>query len=295
MTNVDRALWVGLGGLVAATAVYFSFRQQERNTWHIILTLLALLLPVLLSRPLQLRQWAGELPPALDIALGAIVGVSLWGISWWVMSVANDQLYAQIGLYDPPFAYLDSWAWQVIYFVVLLPLAAAWLVFGRMRSPLEALPFPLAWGFLTLYFAVLTTIITPQGLVSFLGYGLLGGVAAFLSLQTRSFWLGFAPVMGFMYANLAFLDNLGAELGGIAYTEIPWLSFLAGSAFLSLVFIQVIRFRQPPSTPAPPSHRPTAIGYAAFVGLLVILVLVAAGELQRRNISTAALDEFLIL
>lgn len=281
MQKTDSALWAGLGGILLCGGVYLLLRESQSDGLRVVLTLAALLAPLGASARRDWRGWLGDLPEPLLILLSGAAGLAIWSVSWWLMDMGNEQLFELVGQYRPDFFSLEAWWAQVIYTVVLLPLAGSLLIFGLMRRALSQIaPLPQA-ALLVLYFAVLNVLNTPQGLVGLLGYGLLGAVAAFLVLRTRSFWAGLAAYGSFMYANLSLVDNLAFEMGGVDYFDTRWLALVLFSGFITLVLTQIVRFRTPPPEGARQTISPT--GWAALVGVLLILLLYAASEIDQRN------------
>jgi hypothetical protein len=206
------------------------------------------------------------------------------------MSLLNQGLTERVGPYQPSFWRLERWDLQVIYFAALLPLGTALLVFGLMRQHLQTAERGRAIALMALYFAALNAVTTPQGLAGLPAYGLLGAIAAWLSLRTGALLPGLMAYAGFMYGNQAFLDELLREVGAIPLEDMRWLSLALFSAFAALILSQVIRYRSeaPPSPPKSKTQAPeeaglSSLGYAALVGLVLIVLFYAASEFDQRN------------
>lgn len=290
MQKTDSALWIGLAGLTGALILYFVLRQSEEVLLRVVLTPLALIWPLAALRWFDAnatpKDWMGSLPSPLTLFLSALVGMSLWAVAWWAMSLGDNVLMDAVGPYTPSFIHFeDQWALEVIYFVLLLPLATGWLVFGAMRSRLSDSHPVSAILMMGLYFAVIAAITTPQGLVGLLGYGIVGVAIAFLCWVTRSVWPAVLAYGAFMYTSLGLVDDLFKELGAVSLGDTQWLTAVIFCLLGTVALVQVIRFRQPDSPKSTPRRAASlgGLGWGAVVGLLLVMVLYSASELDQRN------------
>jgi hypothetical protein len=297
MQKTESALWLALAGLLGAAGVYWLLRQEEAIALRVILTTSALLVATLAGFYFEyqpgraLRQALGTAPTPATLALCALAGLAVWPLSWWAMSLLDQALREAVGPYLPTFAHFpDQWALEVIYMVVILPLASSLLIFGMLRPRLGDSLAPIPILILSLFFGSLAVFTTPQGLAGLVGYGLLGGVIALLCQQTRSFWPALPAYGAFMYANLSLLDNLLLQLGDISLTDPQWLAAALVSVFATLVLVQVIRFRNPDEAKRAPLTLSATAGLA-LVGLALLLALYTANELQQRNQNEVEIEQ----
>jgi len=279
MPKADRLLIFATLSLLACVGIFVLVRQSESNLWRLLLTPLVLALPLWLERP----DPRPNPPSPLVLGLSALAGLAVWLLAWWLMSLLNEGLEDNFGAYRVGFPLLQPWALEVAYNVLLLPLLWSALLYYGLREGLNALPSPRLGALLALYMGLLAMVTTPQGAVAFVGYGLVGALAAALSLRTASAWTGGAVLVGFMYANLAFLDELDAQLGGEALFGGAWLGSVFASAFLTLILAQSVRLRNAPRQPAPKQERPHLYGLLALGTSLFIGAMFALWELSQRG------------
>jgi len=299
MYKPDSATWLGLISLGFVYLVYLIWGDSDSHLIRLCATVASLLLPlgILLfsEQSIQWRAILGEIPSPLILVLCGGVGLSVWMVSWWLMDMSNQALVDVAGVYAPELALIPNWTQRVISTVVILPFSISILVFGIMRTRLQAIQRPTALLWITIYTATLSIMITPEGLVGLLGYGLLGLVAAIVSLQTRSLWSGFVAYAVFAYANLWLLDDLASVTFGLGYTDPEWLLRVILSLFATLILLQIIRFREPtPPEPEPSGKHQTkdkkeippsftSFGWGSGMGVTIILLLYAASEIALRN------------
>lgn len=235
--------------------------------------------------------------PTLIVLSGGL-GLAVWGIGWWGMSMIQEKaLFEIFGTYQQPSIYLPNnlesgWEWLILADVVLIPTGLMLLLWGGLRRQIQD---ALIWqvilisgGFLGLF----GMLLFAQGMSGFFGYGLCGIAAGFASYYARNAWAGFATHATFMYANHAFLDNLLVEMtfeneNGLRVPEdyfgMQWLSLVLVSILVAIALIQIIRFRSNRDTGEEPSILSfTSSGWVAIGLAVVIFLLFIVDEAQRR-------------
>ncbi len=290
MARMDRVFWMSLASLLLSTGVYFLLRETRGDLTRVLLTALALGAPlvVFLWQTPATRLW-GPLPEPLTLILAAGAGLAIWPGAWWLMEFVNEQVAEGLGPYVPVFVRLESWPLEVLYKGALLPLLVSLIVFGAAREALHEMPGGARAVVLAGLAAMLHIVIAPQGLVGALGYGLVGGVAAYISVRTGTLWGGLVPLFMFSYANLAFLDDLRDWIlsGSRDYFETEWLVLVLVGAFVTLACTQIIRFRTEPTSG---TARPSGMGWMAVGLLFLVLLFYALSEIDQRNETRQRLD-----
>jgi hypothetical protein len=293
MGKIDRALWAGFAALLLLTGIYLLLRENENNALRIILTVLALLVPVglaaFLDDTFKWRTLPGQLPPVSILLLSTALGVSIWPLGRWLSENAGKFLFDHVGYYFPPFVTIDPWGLQIGYQVVLLPLAIGLVVFGAMRVYLTGAPFLRSLLVMLLLFGLLGAVTSSQGLASFPGYAVLGLAAGFVALRMRSLWPAVAMTGAYAYAELAFFDQLFMEMQDLSYSDTKWLLLVLFSGFVSIVLLQVIRFR---SAAPPPGNSDddlmTLMGWLVAGLVVLVFAVYVASEFDQRNTVTEA-------
>ena len=239
-----------------------------------------------------------NIDPTLIVLSGGL-GLVVWAIGWWGMSVLQeDVLFEVFGVFRPPSIYLpnnldDGWLLLVIGDVVLIPLGLMVLLWGGLRQQIQDASI---WQVVLLcggYLGLFGALLFGQGVSGMVGYGLCGVAAGFVSYYTRSAWAGFATHATFMYANRAFLDNLLLEMtfeddNGLRLPEqyfgIKWLSLVLITSLIAIALIQVIRFRSKLEPSEKVSTFPlTSPRWGAIALSVIIFVLLIIDEAQRRG------------
>ncbi len=237
---------------------------------------------------------------AVTIALSGAVGLTVWLVAWWLMGWAADEvLFPTFGPYTPPAIYQPDhwdaiWTPLILADVVILPLALMILVWGML--PTHMVRFP-TWHNILIagsLFGVLGSILFGQGIAGFLGYGLCGSVAAFVTLQTRTAWAGLVSHATFMYANYALLDDLrdalalhnaeGRVFSLAGYGSMEWLALVLLAGLVTVILLQVIRFRHISEDRPTPNQRlqwRDWLGLALSSAAMVVLIF---SEITRRRL-----------
>lgn len=288
MGKTDSGIWVVTVLLMGVVAAYFVL-QSASDGVYVAVNTLAMLLPlgvaVLLIVDIAPLAWLRPTTPAIDILLSGLLGGAVWLVAWWLMEIVNEPLSETVGVYVPEYLVLEPYALQAIFRVVLVSLAAGWVIFGLANWLLAESAAWARYSWLTLGTALLLVVVMPQGVVGLVGYGLLGAVAAYAVTRTRSPWAGVAALGTFLYANEWLLDDLFLELGGQDYFGEAWLGRVLLAGFATLVLSQIIRFRTEPH-PTPSLDEDEAISATGYVGAVLLLVAVflyLASELDQRN------------
>lgn len=231
-------------------------------------------------------------PEPISLALAGVVALCLWAPAWWLMDWTNSRLErafgmldraASITVLDDPLIVVDlhaaSYELEILFAVVLLPLALAWLIGGALLPEL-ARGFG-RWRAMWLAGAVGGVLMTlsavqnvapalPWGLASLGGYLLIGIAASLVMTLTGSAWAGFSLWGTFAYASFAWRDDLFREFTGKGYLDPAWLTVIVLGVFGAVVVLNVIRFRVP--RPAePPRH-----AFDPVIGIWLPLVLALA-------------------
>jgi hypothetical protein len=264
---------------------------------------------------------AGRMPPdPISLALAALAVLSLWVVTWWLMAVIDEGLVTLAGSRPVPrllvemrdsLAGIDlqpmSYELLVLFAVVLLPLAHAWLFWVVLQPELRRavgdrraqwIAGGLAGIFLSLTAVQNVTSAPPQGLVSvdgelailqdvapmlpwglasLGGYLLVGLLATTAVGWTGSAWAGFTVLATYAYANLALRDDLAREFAARELWDVAWLTVVVLGLFGTVAIMQVLRYREsPPGTPKPGSGSeaarfwlPLALTAAALAALAV--------------------------
>lgn len=299
---INLTFWIA--GVVALflAAIYTIFYEETSILPRSVALLAAIAFPAGLLFFQNATLWQAiwqQMPDPILLVLSGVAGLTIWPIAWWVMSVADTYIFSDLfGPLEPPALYLainldQNWVLLVLTDVVLVPLALMVLLWGVLRFQLAALPLWQSVLLLGGIFGVYGTLLYGQGLVGFLGYGLCGGIAAFVSLKAKTGWAGLATHGVFMYANLNFLDDLLREMtqtlegGGRAsepYVGTKWLSLVLLSGLVTLATLQIMRFLSE-SVEAQPTTRPKIQVHVFLVGFILLLVLlfVFLNEINQRS------------
>ncbi|MBN1202353.1 MAG: hypothetical protein JXJ20_10900 [Anaerolineae bacterium] len=290
------ALWgaaVLAAGLFVAQAM---LADSDGLTGRLLIAWLAMVIAALLVMGLARRRWRdviGPPPEPVSLLLAALAALSLWAMVWWLMDMTNYRLERSVGplplpqsLAQMPDTLLGvelqkaSYEIEILFAVVLQPLALAWLVWGLVQPEIGALVGRLraAWITGVLAGAIMALIpaqdvapALPWGLASLGGYMLIGIAAALAVYLTGSPWTGFVAHATFAYASFAWRDDLFREFGGKSYLDMAWLTLVVLGLFGAAVTLQAIRFRDP--RPADPER--AARNRLAWLGLPLALVLAA--------------------
>jgi hypothetical protein len=284
--------WGLVGSALLLLVVRLGLADNESVALRLVVVPAALLIPALLvfwQGRLKWREVVGSPPDPTLLALSALAGLAIWPLAWWLMSLVDDALVDAVGPFTPlpvfrPEQWDTQWTEYVLSEVALIPLATTLLLWGVVRSQLQAEHSLLTSSVaLALCFGLLAVLMLGQGMVGALGYGLCGAGAAVASLRARSAWAGLATQATFMYANLSLLDNLLREVFGEPYLGRTWLSLVLVSGLALLAVLQVMRFRSLPLTPRART-RPVHQGLSlALVILTFAALLVTIDELDQRR------------
>lgn len=296
MGRIDRALWAGTLGSGLAIFVYLLLRNNPSDTHRVTLTTLALLTPLLtaslMDGDFRPQTFLKDRPSPLILLLCMGCGAVLWPPVRWATEAIARPLFEQFGLYSPQFVVIEPWGLQVLYEVVLLPIAISLLVFGLIRFYLQNTPTLAALFIPALFFGLIAAIVTPHGTAAILPYGGIGLVGSFLAWRTRSVWAGLAVYFGFAYVSLAFFDEFQAEVDGLALDSTPWLTWVFGCAFVALILTQIVRFRIESESAAKRPHSDddlmTLMGWVAAGLLIVAALFYGISELDQRNENQSA-------
>src|SRR5690606_36514773 len=115
---------------------------------HVVIDSIVLCLPVVIAlgigkNPPRWRDLIDTAPDSIQIVLAGGVGISLWPVAWWIMSIINSFLNDQVGFYLPTFAQYPNWGLEVIQTAVIAPLAVGLLLFGYARYNLAHMRRPI--------------------------------------------------------------------------------------------------------------------------------------------------------
>ena len=294
-------LWVI--SIVAALLliVQHVFYERDNDMLRLVVIVITMGVPIFIL--FQQNGW--QLQDVIDfnidptfIVLSGSLGLAVWGIGWWGMSILDEKVLFEIfGFLQPPSVYLpinlsDGWEWLVLGDVILIPLGLMLLLWGGLCHQIQNAPI---WQVVLLcggYLGLFGALLFGQGLPGIFGYGLCGIAAGFVSYYARSAWAGFATHATFMYANRAFLDNLLDEMtfrndeGLVAaepYFGMQWLSLVLVSSLIAIALIQIIRFRSNlESSEKSSSLSLTSSSWWAIGLAIVVFVLLIIDEAQRR-------------
>lgn len=208
----------------------------------------------------SLRSIFGKEPDSVGLVMSVPAAGAVWFITWWAALWLQNE--AVPGNAPAPANYVlfldawdDAWALIVIIDVVILPILCGLLVYGLLRHYLAAWPVYLSsllMGALIGGLGVMLIQLDRPGALGFLGYGLAGALASYLSLIAKSAWPGMVVQASFAYLNLRFYDNLLRYAGILddfslsapdPLTSTRWLSSVLIAAFVLIVAVQVSRIR----------------------------------------------------
>lgn len=243
-------------------------------------------------------------PDPANLILSGVAGLGIWAVAWWAMDLTDHLLRRSVGL--PPLPQilsrapdrllgLDlravSYELAVLFAVVLIPLAQSVLLWGLVRRECVAV-----WGWrrgawlagvlggsvLALSAPQQIEPALPGGLAALPGYLLVGVVASWSAVLSRSFWAGFAAHGTFAYASLALRDDLLRALADRGYLDPQWLSAVVLGGFVTVAVLRVMYLRGERNASRPGAGRPVRL-VAAWVILIAALVALAAIDLARRG------------
>jgi len=249
-------------------------------------------------------------PDPASLVLAGLAALSIWPVAWWLMDLTNTLLEDAVGrlpLPQPVINLPDSllgldlqpaaYEIGVVFAVVLIPLAGAWLWWGLALPELVRLlggrrgiwaAGALAGVFWALSSPQDITPAMPWGLSSLGGYILVGCVAAWSAALARSAWAGFAAQFVFAYASLAWTDDLFHELGRKAHWDLDWLTVNLLGVFVAAVLLQAIRYREAQSPrPGPQTARGPARLALPLAITIAALAIMAALDIDARRNETA--------
>ncbi len=288
--------------IIAALLLVVQYIIYDRDDalLRLVLTISAISVPIIFLFLKNKWNWYEvinfQIDPAIIVLSGAL-GLTVWAIAWWGMSVIQeDILFDILGGFRPPNIYLpanleDGWLWLVLGDVVFIPLVLMVLLWGELRRQIQNAPVWQATLLYGGYLGVLGALMFGQGISGMFGYGLCGIVAGFATIYGRSAWAGLATHTTFMYANRAFLDDLLWEMtyeneNGLRVAEphfgTQWLSLVLVVGLISVALMQVIRFRSDLQYQAKSSTlSPNRLQWGAFGLAVVVFVLLIVSEAQR--------------
>lgn len=243
-------------------------------------------------------------PDPANLILSGVAGLGIWTVAWWTMDLADHVLRQSAGLLPLPqilsrapdrLLGLDlrpaSYELAVLFAVVLIPLAQSVLLWGLVRREFVAawgwrrgawLAGVLGGGVLALSAPQQLEPALPGGLAALPGYLLVGVVASWAAVLSRSFWAGFAAHGTFAYASLALRDDLLRALAGRGYLDPQWLSAVVLGGFVTLAMLRIMHLRGERNALLTGAGRPLR-PVAAWVILIAALVALAAIDLARRS------------
>lgn len=243
-------LWFVAAATLAASVVGNVFADSTAIVLRILLTAFAVGIPMLLLHAWggwRLRDIFGETPNSIALVASAVCGVAIWVWVQWLIALIENEILTQqprtLAIYDAE-NYADIWTGLVVHEVVLWPILSLFLMWGMLRWRLQGVSvlwFPLATGYI---FGLLGMAVLGGGIGRFVGYGLAGLWAGYLSELTRTAWTGFAVQWVFLYANLWLLDNLERATGESSYTSMDWVVPLVIGLFAIVIATQVVRALQ---------------------------------------------------
>ncbi|NDJ85679.1 MAG: hypothetical protein GYB66_07320 [Chloroflexi bacterium] len=299
--DLTPTLWTLAAIAVMAAGIYHLFYDETAIAGRSALLIAAIVVPGLLLFFWQEWSWRRVLAASQDpilVALSGAAALAVWPIAWWLMSLLDEEvLFEMLGAYAAPSIYRpinweEIWTPLVLTDVVLVPLALMPVLWGGLCGQLKGLKRWQALMIVAAVFGVLGMVLYGQGIVGFFGYGLCGLIGAFVTLQTRTAWSGFAVHATFMYANLNFLDNLLREMvvrpesGGIEaepYFGTKWLSLVLVASLIVVVLMQIIRFRsEEPESKAQSRPHANLQGWGAVAVMFLVCCFVVVDEIQRR-------------
>lgn len=293
-------LWF-VAGVIATLALVVPLLDDQLDLLMIRSTLIALIILVpmgifFLWSGWSWRQVFGRQPDSVALMMSIVAAGGIWFITWWLMLwLQNDVVKAAT---PPPDLYvLGNWEanWELLVLtdVVLLPLSLGVLLWGAGRETLQPWPRLPASLLLGMVFGAggMTLIqVGGVGAVGFLGYGIAGIIAAYLSLATHSAWPGIVLQGSFAYFNLRFYDNMLRQAGIItddgirtpeAFFSTDWFTGLILAIFVLLVAVQVSRVRSDMvgvsgrDTTSDKSKRPLALLQQQSLLLALLAVLLS--------------------
>jgi hypothetical protein len=242
------------------------------------------------------REVNGPAPEPISLILAGLAALGLWVIAWWLMDMTNYALDHTVGLLAFPKPITDlsdsllglhtqsvAYELEILFAVVLLPLAEAWLLWGLLQPEFGALfgRWRAAWatGVISGAFMALIAVqnvapALPWGLASLGGYVVIGCVAALAVSLTGSPWTGFAAWGTFAYASFAWRDDLFREFAGKQYWDVGWLTLILVGVLIAVISFQAIRFRNP--RPAEPERGTDRRLLRVGLPLLLLLAAVVA-------------------
>jgi hypothetical protein len=295
-TRTGLVMWCAAGlaaGLfVVQTALAGSGMLTVRFVVNLLL-MVAVALGLMRLKRRTIRDVNGPAPEPVSLILAGLAALGLWVVAWWLMDMSNyalDHTVGQLAFPTPITDFSDSllgldiqsaaYELEILFAVVLLPLADAWLLWGLLQPELGALfgRWRATWatGLFSGVFLALTAVqnvapALPWGLASLGGYVVIGGVASLTVTLSGSPWTGFAAWGTFAYASFAWRDDLFREFAGKQYWDVSWLTLILVGALVAVISFQAIRFRNPRL--AEP-ERATGLRWRR-VGLPLILLLAA--------------------
>ncbi|MBN1680580.1 MAG: CPBP family intramembrane metalloprotease [Anaerolineae bacterium] len=312
---------IALWGMVVAGAVLFVIQTALADTdglvMRFVLNIAVIAGAALAVMRLDRRGWRsvnGPPPEPVSLALVGLAALSVWAAAWWLMDWTNHVLENAAGTLPRPEPVVDlsdsiagldvqpvAYELEILFAVVLVPLAQAWLMWGLVQPALGSLVgrWRAAWlaGVVFGVFNTLTAVqnVTPAlpwGLSSTGGYMLAGWVAALAVFLTGSPWTGFVAHGVFAYASFALADDLFHEMSGKDYLDVAWLTLVALGVFGAMIVLQAVRFRDPrPGEPERvPAKRLTILPLALLLAAVVVMAVLDIDARQDEEPIAAAVQ-----
>jgi hypothetical protein len=205
----------------------------------------------------RFRSMFGSAPDPTLLVLCGLIALGVWPAAWWLMDLTDHYVMSiETPRHVSSFSESASYELLVLFSVILLPLAIAWLLWGVVQPQLSAsLGRRAAAGIMSLLGGLFLSMIAiqqvvpgmPWGTPSLPGYLLIAAAAAWCVYFLRSFWAGFAAYGTFAYANFALQDDLFRAMAGKGYLDPAWLTMIVLGVAGALLLLQVIRFRLQPA------------------------------------------------
>ncbi len=299
--RTNAALWavslVAIGLFAAQTALADNDRLTLRYLLNAGVIAGAALLVMIITRR-GVRAVHGPAPEPISLVLAGAAALCLWAPAWWLMDALNYVLDRHVGLLNLPepitglqdrllgvTLHSASYELGIAFAVVLLPLAAAWLLWGLVQPELDALIgrrwAAIAAGLAGGAFFALTSVQNvapslPWGTASVPGYVVIGLVAAWVVYLTGSPWAGFTAFATFAYASFAWRDDLFRQFAGKDYWDPAWLTVLLLGTYGAAICLQAIRYRvERPPEPDRLRKHPAVVWLAAIILLTGVIILIA--------------------
>ena len=297
----SAALWavplVAIGLFAAQTALANSDRLTLRYLLNTGVIAGAALLVMIVTRR-SARALLGPAPEPVSLALAGAAALCLWAPAWWLMDALNYALDRHVGLLTLPEPITGlpdrllgvtlntaSYELGIAFAVVVLPWAAAWLLWGLYQPELDTFigrrRAAIFAGLTGGAFFALTAVqnvapALPWGTASVPGYIVIGLVAAWAVYLTGSPWAGFTAFGTFAYASFAWRDDLFRQFAGKDYWDPAWLTVLLLGTFGAVICLQAIRYRVD-RLPEPDRLRkqPAVMWLAVIILLTGVIVLIA--------------------